>query len=364
MDQFLQARSHWPRLRNALGIWLAASRRPQRFQAIRAAGQGCWLQQGRQVARRRHAGSQQARLLMFGQVRQQREIIVLCCPLHAELVVETAIALVGEVPGDIRERLLRNLVRDGAWSGDERAHLVIVGFRVGNHIKVCIGDAKETLGCRSLPFQPLLLALIRWFNRVRRATVEDADPYLPHGNAGFRKQRPQHLPIERHLQPVLDLLGRGRLHVGNQQIELTVRAALHPDDVGVAGHVPAADRDIQPDLEQHEHVTGWESALRSDQFAIVRDPPGGTRFTSQVARWTVLGRSGLHTFLEFRARAGEQRQNFLRRHPIVAHEVRANGTLMESQPQKAPALVKPNILRNDCRRNPPSCWSCRYRIRC
>ena len=48
----------------------------------------------------------QRALVLLGQVRQQRQVVCLGTALHAELVVEAAVAFVGEVEWDVRERLV------------------------------------------------------------------------------------------------------------------------------------------------------------------------------------------------------------------------------------------------------------------
>ncbi len=69
--------------------------------------------------RRGDAAAAQGALVLGGEVGQEREVVVLGAPLHAELVIEAAVALVGEMKGDVVEGLAEHLVGGGVRAGDE-----------------------------------------------------------------------------------------------------------------------------------------------------------------------------------------------------------------------------------------------------
>ena len=92
-------------------------------------------------------------LVLLGQVRQEGEVVGLGAALHAELVVEAAVALGGEVEGDLGEGGGDDAAGGGAIAGDEVAHRAAVGLGIGDELEEAVLDAEEIhrLGALQLP---------------------------------------------------------------------------------------------------------------------------------------------------------------------------------------------------------------------
>src|SRR5688500_6104809 len=83
-------------------------------------------------------------LVLLGQVGQEGEVVRLGAALHAELVVEAAVALGGEVEGDLREGGGDDAAGGRAIAGDEVAHRAAVGLRIGYELQETVLDIEET----------------------------------------------------------------------------------------------------------------------------------------------------------------------------------------------------------------------------
>ena len=111
----------------------------------------------------------QRALVLLGQVRQERQVVRLGAPLHAELVVEAAVALVGQVEGDGRERLVDHAARRGTLAGDEVPHRAAVGLGIGHQLQESVLHTQEIPGSRAL--QLPALAVTRRRRTARRRSV-------------------------------------------------------------------------------------------------------------------------------------------------------------------------------------------------
>ena len=218
-------------------------------------------------------------------MRQERQVVRLGTALHAELVVEAAVALVRQVEGDGRERLVDHAARRGALAGDEVPHRAAVGLGIGDELQQSVLHAEEIAGPRALQLPAFAVTRRRGRGVVGRSAVEDAEVHLilVDGDPGLGEERGDHLRVEGDLQPVLDLGRRRALDVGDQDLERAGGVASEAQDVDVATDVPAAEGDEQPRLEEDERLPGGEGPRLGHDPLVVSRP--GIRAVEPVCIW-------------------------------------------------------------------------------
>ena len=88
----------------------------------------------------------QGLLVGAGHVGQQREVFLLGAPLHAELVVQAAVALEGQAVGDRLERGAGHSAGRGIRAQHQVVGRLEVGFRVGDDFEQGVVEAEDVLG--------------------------------------------------------------------------------------------------------------------------------------------------------------------------------------------------------------------------
>ena len=156
--------------------------------------------------------------VMYG---QQREVFLLGAPLHAELVVQAAVALERQAVRDVLERGAGDPAGGGVLAQHEVVGRLDVGVRVGDDFQQGVVQAEDCLG--GLP-QRLDLGLLLG-RRVGGRAEEDAGLDRLVGDAAVLEEPLQHEAVEGDLEAVFDLDLDGGLHVGDQDVQGAVRRA-------------------------------------------------------------------------------------------------------------------------------------------
>ncbi len=223
------------------------------------------------VAHGGYATRAQGALLLRGEVGQEGEVVVLRAPPHAELVVEAAVALVRQMVRDFHEGRGTDALSGGVRGGHEVADGAEVRGFVRHDLEQGVTGAEVRF---SLP--RLFLALGHVFEAevlpglFRAAAVEDSDEYLVAGNGVLGEESGEHLVVERNLQPVFYLRGRGGFHIRDEHAQASLAVALQAEDVRIATHLPALYLNLEPCLEEHEHIAGGEVAREGSDTVVVR----------------------------------------------------------------------------------------------
>jgi hypothetical protein len=157
VDQFIQPGADRPQGGDLLDLGLFAGCGDE-FVRL-AVGRGGEILECGEFLDRGDADPPQSLLLGPGHVREQREVFGLGAPLHAELVVQAAVALERQAVRDLLERGLGHLPGDGVLAQHEVVGRPGVGVRVGHNLQQRVRQAEDGLG--RIPQRPDLVLFLR-----------------------------------------------------------------------------------------------------------------------------------------------------------------------------------------------------------
>lgn len=177
-------------------------------------------------------------LVLRGHIGEEREVVVLGRPAHAELVEHAAVALVVEDEGEVLEGRLGDARGGRGIAGDQIGHGPEIALSVLHGLQIPDRLAQQRLGCRGLRLQGRGIVP---FPDLGRSPIEDrhSDGLVRHPVLG--EQGGHHLVVEGYLQPVLDPGGDGALHVGDEEMKPPLPVAPRVQDVDIAAEEPLAD---------------------------------------------------------------------------------------------------------------------------
>jgi hypothetical protein len=305
-----------------------------------AARRGGEVLEGGEGADRGDARPPQGFLLGAGHVGEQRQVFPLGAPLHAELVVQAAVALERQAVRQLLERGAGHPPGRGVLAQHEVVGRLEVGVGVGDDFQQRPVQAENLPG--GVPQR------LDRFRLVRRGVggwpEENAHPHRLVGHALGLEQPLQHQPVEGDLEAVLDLDLDGRFHVADQDEQGAVRRALQAQEVHVAPQQPAVQFGLQAGLEQQHRLTGGELAGLGDNFrvvgraVVVEGVLGGVLDGAEA-----LAEVRLDALLEGAAGQGQERGDPLRDHAVLLHEL-LPGPFRQSEAQVALALLQADEL--------------------